>query len=196
MSEPPNKRSKPSTPSDSAGPSTLLSGTLAAMENPYLAHLPPHMRGTSTNAAATGANGVNGTGKVSNPLNGLVPRRVTVDQAKTIMVSSVFSSVLKAGRRGQPIQKPRTLLPKLSKDSQPAEEPPGLSKNARVLHRVLAESDHGHGGTDGFGKDNADPAICMLFGSAYVKGEDGGVYATEEGRCHECCQASGRRDGR
>lgn len=78
MSEPPYKRSKPSTMSDDAGPST------PPVENPYLAHLPPHMRGM--NGTASGPNGVNGTGKVSNPLNGLVPRRVTVDQAKAIMV--------------------------------------------------------------------------------------------------------------
>ena len=87
MSEPPYKRAKASSPSNTPGPST---GTvpLAAMENPYLAHLPPHMRGASTNGVATGSNGFNGVGKVLNPLNGLVPRRVTVDQAKKIMVSS------------------------------------------------------------------------------------------------------------
>jgi len=88
MSGPPNKRSKFSDHADAAGPST--SNGITAMENPYLAHLPPHMRGAS-NGVATGANGVNGlngVGKVTNPLNGLVPRRVTVDQAKAIMVSS------------------------------------------------------------------------------------------------------------
>lgn len=60
-------------------------------ENPYLAHLPAHMRGMNGATGAngvngTGANGINGSGKISNPLNGLVPRRVTVDQAKAIMV--------------------------------------------------------------------------------------------------------------
>ena len=84
--EPPNKRPRPSMPSDIAGPSTPAP-PLPPQENPYLAHLPPHLRGMSTNGVATGANGVNGTGKVSSPLNGLVPRRVTVDQAKAIMVS-------------------------------------------------------------------------------------------------------------
>ena len=66
------------------GPSTFAAG-----ENPYLAHLPTHMRGT--NGIATGSNGVNGangmsTPKPKNPLEGLVPRRVSVEQAKSIMV--------------------------------------------------------------------------------------------------------------
>ncbi len=94
MSEPPTKRPKSSLPSYIAGPST-------PMENPYLAHLPSHMRG-SANGAGTGANpvnGVNGMGKVPNPLNGLVPRRVTVDQAKAIMVSTLHLVALTTGRR-------------------------------------------------------------------------------------------------
>lgn len=72
MPEPPSKRSKTGGLDGSdAGPSS----------NPYLAHLNPAK-------AATGSNGngvVAGTGK--NPLNGLVPRMVTTEQAKKILVS-------------------------------------------------------------------------------------------------------------
>jgi pre-mRNA-splicing factor ATP-dependent RNA helicase DHX15/PRP43 len=70
MAEPPQKRSKMAE----AGPSTPL-------DNPYLSH-------RQSNTYASGANGVasNGNG-VKNPLNGLVPRQVTVAQAKDIMVS-------------------------------------------------------------------------------------------------------------
>ena len=65
--EPPNKRSK--TGGD-AGPSS----------NPYLAHLNPQ-QGNGSNGNGVAA----GTGK--NPLNGLVPRMVTTEQAKKILVS-------------------------------------------------------------------------------------------------------------
>ena len=78
MSEPPYKRSKPSTNGD-AGPSTSNGG-----ENPYLAHLPAHLRGSN------GASGSNGTPTgVKNPLAGLVPRQVSVAQAKDIMVRNI-----------------------------------------------------------------------------------------------------------
>lgn len=75
--EPPSKRSKMGNPD--AGPST-------ERENPYLAHLAPK---TSVNGSAdqgTGSNGV-AAGAGKNPLNGLVPRMVTTQQAKNIMVS-------------------------------------------------------------------------------------------------------------
>jgi hypothetical protein len=72
--EPPSKRSK--TGDVDAGPSS-------ERENPYLAHLNP-----KSNGVATGSNG-NGVGAATgkNPLNGLVPRMVTTEQAKTILVS-------------------------------------------------------------------------------------------------------------
>lgn len=76
MSEPASKRSKPSTPSS---------------ENPYLAHMSGAAAAGSSrmasgaNGVATGSNG--GPVGVKNPLNGLVPRKVSVDQAKAIMVS-------------------------------------------------------------------------------------------------------------
>jgi len=59
-----------------AGPSTPV-------ENPYLAHRnPPNM--------ATGSNGAAAGGDASqNPLAGLVPRRVSVEQAKKIQVSPI-----------------------------------------------------------------------------------------------------------
>ena len=50
------------------------------MDNPYLAHRnAPNM--------ATGSNGAASGGAMVNPLAGLVPRRVSVDQAKKIQVS-------------------------------------------------------------------------------------------------------------
>lgn len=88
MPEPPAKRSKPSTP-----------GTSTPKENPYLCVLPPTpaTRRDIANASAhlgagqssaSGSNGVaQSNGKVANPLAGLVPRKVTVEQAKAIMVS-------------------------------------------------------------------------------------------------------------
>ncbi len=77
MAEPPNKRSKTGTPSAEAGPSNPV-------DNPYLAH----MR-SGPSEYATGSNGaMNGLpAGVTNPLKGLVPRKVSVDQAKNIMVS-------------------------------------------------------------------------------------------------------------
>lgn len=45
-----------------------------------------HLGGERRQSPATGANGAS-SGKVSNPLAGLVPRKVTVEQAKVIMVS-------------------------------------------------------------------------------------------------------------
>jgi hypothetical protein len=70
--EPPSKRSK--TGGD-AGPSS----------NPYLAHLNPQ-QGNGSNGNGVAA----GTGK--NPLNGLVPRMVTTEQAKKILVSLLDTS--------------------------------------------------------------------------------------------------------
>jgi pre-mRNA-splicing factor ATP-dependent RNA helicase DHX15/PRP43 len=74
MTEPPSKRSKTGgLDAGDAGPSS----------NPYLAHLAPQKgAGTGSNGNGVGA----GTGK--NPLNGLVPRMVTTEQAKKILVSS------------------------------------------------------------------------------------------------------------
>jgi hypothetical protein len=69
--EPPSKRSK--TGGD-AGPSS----------NPYLAHLNPQ-QGNGSNGNGNGV--AAGTGK--NPLNGLVPRMVTTEQAKKILVSQL-----------------------------------------------------------------------------------------------------------
>jgi pre-mRNA-splicing factor ATP-dependent RNA helicase DHX15/PRP43 len=89
MPEPPSKRSK--TGGD-AGPSTERA-------NPYLAHLGPQ---SQSNGAATGSNG-NGVGAATgkNPLNGLVPRMVTTEQAKNILVSypALTSSNVKADRQ-------------------------------------------------------------------------------------------------
>lgn len=84
--EPPSKRSKASTPSDMPGPSTQR-------DNPYLAHRAPESYANGNgNGAATGSNGTaSASGKVANPLNGLVPRKVGVDQAKKIMVSDLSS---------------------------------------------------------------------------------------------------------
>jgi hypothetical protein len=76
MTQPPSKRSKTDTPD--AGPSS-------ERENPYLAHLAPKpMNGYGNDA--TGSNGV-APGTAKNPLNGLVPRMVTTEQAKNILVS-------------------------------------------------------------------------------------------------------------
>ncbi|CAK9783357.1 unnamed protein product [Cutaneotrichosporon oleaginosum] len=69
MPEPPAKRSKTSTP-----------GVATPKDNPYLAHL----GGERSQSPATGANG-SSSGKIANPLAGLVPRKVTVEQAKAIM---------------------------------------------------------------------------------------------------------------
>ena len=66
-----------------AGPST---------ENPYLAHLGPKGGAGYGNGTGngTGSNGTPAsTGK--NPLNGLVPRMVTTEQAKNILVSDAVS---------------------------------------------------------------------------------------------------------
>jgi hypothetical protein len=87
MTEPPSKRSKTDAPD--AGPSS-------ERENPYLAHLAP--KGGSNgygngNGSATGSNGV-AAGTVKNPLNGLVPRMVTTEQAKNILVSSLLLATL------------------------------------------------------------------------------------------------------
>jgi hypothetical protein len=54
------------------------------MDNPYLAH-----RNGANGAGSTAVNGASGSG-VKNPLNGLVPRRVSVEQAKSIQVGYVF----------------------------------------------------------------------------------------------------------
>ncbi|ORX38960.1 P-loop containing nucleoside triphosphate hydrolase protein [Kockovaella imperatae] len=68
MDAPPSKKVKTEMPT--AGPST------APAENPYLAHMAPHL---------CGVNGTTNGSKVKNPLDGLVPRRVSVEQAKDIM---------------------------------------------------------------------------------------------------------------
>ena len=94
MSLPPAKRSRPTaddmiTATSSAGPS------IPAVDNPYLAHRLPQASASTSNPYATGANGVgssnngyaSGGERVKNPLTGLVPRQVTVEQAKGIMVS-------------------------------------------------------------------------------------------------------------
>lgn len=73
--EPPSKRSKMGGPdTGDAGPSS----------NPYLAHLNQN-KGTGSNGSGNGV--AAGTGK--NPLNGLVPRMVTTEQAKKILVSRI-----------------------------------------------------------------------------------------------------------
>ena len=76
MTEPPSKRSKTGgIESGDAGPSS----------NPYLAHLNPSKAATGSNGTGNGNGVAPGTGK--NPLNGLVPRMVTTEQAKKILVS-------------------------------------------------------------------------------------------------------------
>ncbi|GMK56668.1 hypothetical protein CspeluHIS016_0305080 [Cutaneotrichosporon spelunceum] len=97
MSEPPAKRSKPSTP----GPST-------PKDNPYLAHL----GGGRSQSPATGANGAS-NGKVANPLAGLVPRKVTVDQAKAIMDGehNPFKNLAPFSAQYKKILKQRKTLP-------------------------------------------------------------------------------------
>ncbi|KAL0247548.1 hypothetical protein I308_103618 [Cryptococcus tetragattii IND107] len=74
MSEPPAKRSK--------------MGSAAAPEtNPYLAH---RNEGSSYGGMTNGASGVTGSiDRNEHPLNGMVPRKVTVDQAKKIMDGDV-----------------------------------------------------------------------------------------------------------
>ena len=84
MAEPPSKRSKTSTPSAEAGPSTPI-------DNPYLAHRNP----VAPSTMASGTNGV--APGVKNPLAGLVPRRVSVEQAKNIMVSPRNAFLVVAG---------------------------------------------------------------------------------------------------
>ncbi|WRT68867.1 uncharacterized protein IL334_005848 [Kwoniella shivajii] len=81
MSEPPSKRSKTIVDSSSSTP----------VDNPYLAHRNT-MASSSSNGYASGANGVAGAGaggKATNPLNGLVPRKVSVAQVKTILDGDV-----------------------------------------------------------------------------------------------------------
>lgn len=92
MSEPPAKRSKPSTP-----------GASTPKENPYLyvvvvsvaslllltapsAHLSSDKRAQSPAGDSSNGYGSTSNGKVDNPLAGLVPRKVTTAQAKKIMV--------------------------------------------------------------------------------------------------------------
>lgn len=86
--EPPSKRSKMGSNTD-AGPSS---------ENPYLAHLGPKAGSNgSTYGNGTGSNGVSAggsTGSGKNPLNGLVPRMVTTEQAKNILVSYLLQVMI------------------------------------------------------------------------------------------------------
>ncbi|WWC91392.1 uncharacterized protein L201_006336 [Kwoniella dendrophila CBS 6074] len=76
MTEPPSKRSKTAVESSSSAP----------VDNPYLAHR-NMTASSSSNGYATGSNGT--SEKASNPLNGLVPRKVSVAQAKSIMDGDV-----------------------------------------------------------------------------------------------------------
>ncbi|WVO22778.1 uncharacterized protein IAS62_004116 [Cryptococcus decagattii] len=74
MSEPPAKRSK-------------MDSAAAPETNPYLAH---RNEGSSYGGMTNGANGVTGSiDRNEHPLNGMVPRKVTVDQAKKIMDGDV-----------------------------------------------------------------------------------------------------------
>ncbi|ODN88462.1 pre-mRNA-splicing factor ATP-dependent RNA helicase DHX15/PRP43 [Cryptococcus wingfieldii CBS 7118] len=74
MSEPPAKRSK-------------MESNTAPETNPYLAHRQEYQNG---NGLSNGASGVTGSvDRKEHPLNGMVPRKVTVDQAKKIMDGEV-----------------------------------------------------------------------------------------------------------
>ncbi|AFR95911.1 pre-mRNA-splicing factor ATP-dependent RNA helicase DHX15/PRP43 [Cryptococcus neoformans C23] len=74
MSEPPAKRSK-------------MDSTATSENNPYLAH---RNEGPSYGGMTNGASGVTGAiDRNEHPLNGMVPRKVTVDQAKKIMDGDV-----------------------------------------------------------------------------------------------------------
>ncbi|KIR58265.1 pre-mRNA-splicing factor ATP-dependent RNA helicase DHX15/PRP43 [Cryptococcus bacillisporus CA1873] len=74
MSEPPAKRSK-------------MDSAAAPETNPYLAH---RTEGSSYGGMTNGASGVTGSiDRNEHPLNGMVPRKVTVDQAKKIMDGDV-----------------------------------------------------------------------------------------------------------
>ncbi|TYJ54362.1 hypothetical protein B9479_005028 [Cryptococcus floricola] len=74
MSEPPAKRSK-------------MESNTAPETNPYLAHRQEYQNG---NGLSNGASGVTGSvDRKEHPLNGMVPRKVTVDQAKKIMDGGV-----------------------------------------------------------------------------------------------------------
>ncbi|XAO25250.1 hypothetical protein I312_104067 [Cryptococcus bacillisporus CA1280] len=74
MSEPPAKRSK-------------MDSAAAPETNPYLAH---RTEGSSYGGMTNGASGVTGSiDRHEHPLNGMVPRKVTVDQAKKIMDGDV-----------------------------------------------------------------------------------------------------------
>ncbi|KAE8543383.1 hypothetical protein D1P53_000090 [Cryptococcus gattii VGV] len=74
MSEPPAKRSK-------------MDSAAAPETNPYLAH---RNEGSSYGGMTNGASGVTGSiDRNEHPLNGMVPRKVTVDQAKKIMDGDV-----------------------------------------------------------------------------------------------------------
>lgn len=86
--EPPNKRTKMEN------------------DNPYLAHLSGKGASSATGSGSGSGSGSNGVAPSTsrNPLNGLVPRNVTVAQAKSIMVS--VDKILLAdipGRRCQPV---------------------------------------------------------------------------------------------
>jgi len=185
MAEPPSKRSKTSTPSAEAGPSTPI-------DNPYLAHRNP----AASSTMATGTNGV--ASDVKNPLAGLVPRRVSVEQAKNIMVSGFYPSVwivLTPGRRGQPVQGSCSLLGQLQENPRGSKEFARLPEDARVPRHLFEESDHGDGGSDWIGKDDADPTIRLLLGPAESEGQDGGVYATPTSGRYVSREACGGRDG-
>ncbi|WVR09198.1 hypothetical protein IAU60_006260 [Kwoniella sp. DSM 27419] len=77
MAEPPSKRSK-----------TAEASSSVPVENPYLAHRSMNAS-SSSNGYATGANGSAAGGKVNNPLNGLVPRKVSTQQVKDILDGEV-----------------------------------------------------------------------------------------------------------
>ncbi|ODO02912.1 hypothetical protein I350_05754 [Cryptococcus amylolentus CBS 6273] len=74
MSEPPAKRSK-------------MESNTAPETNPYLAHRQEYQNGNGLNNGASGVTG--SVDRKEHPLNGMVPRKVTVDQAKKIMDGEV-----------------------------------------------------------------------------------------------------------
>lgn len=82
--EPPTKRSKMAN--SDAGPST-------PSENPYLAHLAPKAGNGNGSGSGSGSNGVPAASGKS-PLNGLVPRMVTTEQAKNILVRPPWTAKL------------------------------------------------------------------------------------------------------
>ncbi|EJT98247.1 P-loop containing nucleoside triphosphate hydrolase protein [Dacryopinax primogenitus] len=56
-----------------------------ASDNPYLAHMAPHMRGASSNSNGTGKT----NGGKSHPLEGIIPRKVRGEQARKLLDGDV-----------------------------------------------------------------------------------------------------------